>query len=269
MNESDSTHVFKQCQRCLKPISEDSVHTCKPTELVRNLESELSATKQKLEADNNLKNLYRRELEQTAKQRNDLARRLEAAEGSGTTSNKYRAELYDEVWRIAKGMGYANVTDALAKLEAAEGRWFSERHHTAILQSKVNKLKQRIKASIEQEPAVVIAGLTKLGIVIEDAHGNDIRWEVLQVGAKLYTVPPIPPDLAELHRENAELKAWKAEAISIMPDYQAIGAELGASIHDKILPAIETLQAENAEIRKQLEALQSNKVAMDVPPIKP
>ncbi|WP_282362921.1 hypothetical protein [Pseudomonas sp. PS01297] len=34
----------------------------------------------------------------------------------GTTSDKYRAELYDEVWQKARDMGFANVTDALEKL---------------------------------------------------------------------------------------------------------------------------------------------------------
>ena len=35
----------------------------------------------------------------------------------GTTSDQYRAELYDEVWEKARGMGYGNVTDALVDLE--------------------------------------------------------------------------------------------------------------------------------------------------------
>lgn len=36
---------------------------------------------------------------------------------TGTTSDKYRAELYDEVWEKARGMGYGNVTNALVELE--------------------------------------------------------------------------------------------------------------------------------------------------------
>jgi hypothetical protein len=36
---------------------------------------------------------------------------------SGTTSDKYRAELYDEVWQRARDMGYGNVTEALVELE--------------------------------------------------------------------------------------------------------------------------------------------------------
>lgn len=41
---------------------------------------------------------------------------IERLRGDGTTSDKYRAELYDEVWQRATGMGYGNVTEALAKL---------------------------------------------------------------------------------------------------------------------------------------------------------
>ncbi|MBB1614486.1 hypothetical protein A9978_18780 [Pseudomonas sp. UMC65] len=34
-----------------------------------------------------------------------------------STSDKYKAELYDEVWQLARDMGFGNVTDALMKLE--------------------------------------------------------------------------------------------------------------------------------------------------------
>lgn len=40
-----------------------------------------------------------------------------AEQPTGTTSDQYRAELYDEVWGKARSMGYGNVTDALAELE--------------------------------------------------------------------------------------------------------------------------------------------------------
>lgn len=33
-----------------------------------------------------------------------------------TTSDKYKAELYDKVWQLARDMGFGNVTDALMKL---------------------------------------------------------------------------------------------------------------------------------------------------------
>jgi hypothetical protein len=44
--------------------------------------------------------------------------RLNREAGEGTTSNKYRAELYDEVWQKALDMGYGNVTMALDDLKA-------------------------------------------------------------------------------------------------------------------------------------------------------
>ncbi|SER56061.1 hypothetical protein SAMN05216409_1512 [Pseudomonas lutea] len=45
------------------------------------------------------------------------ARTAPADQAEGTTSDKYRAELYDEVWHKARDMGYGNVTDALVALE--------------------------------------------------------------------------------------------------------------------------------------------------------
>ncbi|ULT72982.1 hypothetical protein [Pseudomonas sp. BC42] len=41
----------------------------------------------------------------------------EQPEPVSSTSDKYKAELYDEVWQLARGMGYGNVTDALMKLQ--------------------------------------------------------------------------------------------------------------------------------------------------------
>jgi len=35
----------------------------------------------------------------------------------GTNSDKYKAELYDEVWQKARSLGFGSVTDALASLE--------------------------------------------------------------------------------------------------------------------------------------------------------
>jgi hypothetical protein len=69
--------------------------------------------------------------------------------------------------------------------------------------------------------------------------------------------------IVELQRQTAKwayqtfaapLQAWKESAISVTPDMQAIGnaigVRLGESIHDKILPAIESL-------KKQLEETQN------------
>lgn len=37
---------------------------------------------------------------------------------TGTNSDKYKAELCDEVWQLARDMGFGNVTDALMKLQS-------------------------------------------------------------------------------------------------------------------------------------------------------
>lgn len=42
----------------------------------------------------------------------------EQPEPISLTSDKYKAELYDEVWQLARGMGFGNVTDALMKLQS-------------------------------------------------------------------------------------------------------------------------------------------------------
>jgi hypothetical protein len=43
--------------------------------------------------------------------------RQQRADDASTSGNKYRAELYDEVWEQARSMGYGNVTNALVELE--------------------------------------------------------------------------------------------------------------------------------------------------------
>ena len=43
---------------------------------------------------------------------------VQAEENYSTTSDRYRADLYDEVWQLARDMGYGNVTMALEDLAA-------------------------------------------------------------------------------------------------------------------------------------------------------
>lgn len=56
--------------------------------------------------------------------------------------------------------------------------------------------------------------------------------------------------IEEKDNELVELREWKQQAMSVMPDYQAIGKELnikiGESIHDKILPGIMMLKQKYA-----------------------
>ncbi|QYM99545.1 hypothetical protein K1T36_21000 [Pseudomonas protegens] len=44
-------------------------------------------------------------------------RPAEQPEPISSTSDKYKAELYEEVWQLARDMGFGNVTDALMKLQ--------------------------------------------------------------------------------------------------------------------------------------------------------
>jgi len=41
---------------------------------------------------------------------------------NSTTGDKYRAELYDEVWQQARGMGYLSVSGALGALAQFDAR---------------------------------------------------------------------------------------------------------------------------------------------------
>ena len=59
-----------------------------------------------------------------------------------------------------------------------------------------------------------------------------------------------------LERERDALARWKTEMLSVQPPLQeigvALGLPLGASINDKILPALQALQAENAAYKALL-----------------
>lgn len=85
--------------------------------------------------------------------------------------------------------------------------------HEAVhtLKQRAEAAEARIKASQGQEPVATIANIK--GLVAELNLGGmaDLamltgRCIELSVGDKLYKHPPIPPELAELQRENAELR---------------------------------------------------------------
>lgn len=63
----------------------------------------------------------------------------------------------------------------------------------------------------------------------------------------------------ELQAELAQLRRWKAEAMEVMPDFQAIGkalgVPLGATVHDKILEGIQALQSVLMQERERAEKL--------------
>lgn len=63
-------------------------------------------------------------------------------------AHKYKSELYDEVWPKATGMGFMNITMALAEIP---------------------KLQQRLAAA-EQRNSALIAALTYLRDTSDDSH---------------------------------------------------------------------------------------------------
>ena len=93
-------------------------------------------------------------IEQLAEQRDsaiaELAK-LRTELGDGTTGNKYRAELYDEVWQKARDMGFGNVTNALSTLEVQRAEQWS--------------LRREAEAKVDTQAAVIAelqADLAKL-----------------------------------------------------------------------------------------------------------
>ncbi len=62
---------------------------------------------------------------------------------SGTTSDKYRAELYDETWGKARGMGYGNVTEALAELARMKA---AERPDTHAVRDVLAERRRQVEA---------------------------------------------------------------------------------------------------------------------------
>lgn len=59
-----------------------------------------------------------------------------------------------------------------------------------------------------------------------------------------------------LEKELADLRRWKAEALTVLPDCQAIGREIGVtfgdSVTDKILPELVRRREEIEDLRKKV-----------------
>lgn len=96
-------------------------------------------------------------LQEAAAERDQLRTEL----GDGTTGNKYRAELYDEVWQKARDMGYGNVTMALSTLEVQRAeQWSLRREAEAKVDTQaaiIAELKAELaKLQAKQGPALVV-----------------------------------------------------------------------------------------------------------------
>lgn len=93
---------------------------------------------------------------------------------AGTTSDQYRAELYDEVWEKARDMGYGNVTDALVALES-------------------------MKAALPEPVAIANRGKGAFWVRWTDAAEG-----LYGPGIKLYAAPPAAAHGDEAVRKDAE-----------------------------------------------------------------
>ena len=120
-----------------------------------------------------------------------------APTAGGTTSDKYRAELYDEVWQRARDMGYGNVTDALVELE---------------------RMKVAAPAvQAEQEP---VAHVTK-GDCAFWVQWTEVGKPPRGIKIPLYLAPPAQPDasvLVEALEQFADDSNWCYDTCDISRD---------------------------------------------------
>lgn len=88
-----------------------------------------------------------------------------------------------------------------------------------------------------------------IGLISHDHH-TETHKKFLENDVPVEWVEKSLLIVDSLLRELEVLRRWKAEAIEVMPDMQAIGKALGLrigeSIHDKILPGIEKLKQKAA-----------------------
>lgn len=119
----------------------------------------------------------------------------DALQAVGTTSDKYRAELYDEVWQKARDMGYGNVTDALVdvdrlkQFEAAYMEWSDKtdwvqesaevrelgKHRADVMRERIERLQE------EKDSAIRI-----LARQIDKFHAALIERDAFKADAERY-----------------------------------------------------------------------------------
>jgi len=99
---------------------------------------------------------------------------------------------------------------------------------------------------IADQPAKIEAPIYSVLLQSARAERDDARDQLAAEKAEHHeTLEALQLHRGTLDRRNAliaELESWKKEAMSVMPDYQAIGEELGLvigdTVHDKILMAL-------------------------------
>jgi hypothetical protein len=81
---------------------------------------------------------------------------------------------------------------------------------------------------------------------IAEAHNAAVAAVLEEYNDEVRAAHVMQQQLAAEREKVRELKEWKESALMVMPDYQAIGKalglQLGESVHDKILPAIQKVQ---------------------------
>jgi hypothetical protein len=154
-----------------------------------------------------------------------LAAAPAAPTADGTTSDKYRAELYDEVWQRARDMGYGNVTDALVELErmkaAAPAVQADEEcaHEFVPFRSGCTKCGEPYAAPVvqaEQEPVAWDVFYSDDDCLARTArtkkeaeHYSGMAYYVKPL---YYAAPPAHPDAALVEAlERASKVMWSAE----------------------------------------------------------
>ena len=111
-------------------------------------------------------------LQEAAAERDQMRTEL----GDGTTGNKYRAELYDEVWQKARDMGFGNVTNALSTLEVQRAEQWS--------------LRREAEAKVDTQAAIIAELQAELAQL--RAGKEPVAWDELEtdIDAALAEVKP-------------------------------------------------------------------------------
>ncbi|WP_350403426.1 hypothetical protein ABCR88_21015 [Pseudomonas sp. W17] len=118
-------------------------------------------------------------------------RQLPAPVADSTTSDKYKTELYDEVWQLARDLGFGNVTDALMKLKKQPAP-VAAVHPFA--QKVIRKLQRFQECAEDFESGGVDIGrhwldlLTQLGL-LNRVQRSPALWEITQQGEDCLNPP--------------------------------------------------------------------------------
>ncbi|MFA6903343.1 MAG: hypothetical protein WC236_09695 [Gallionellaceae bacterium] len=82
-------------------------------------------------------------------------RSKDAEKESGTTGNKYRAELYDEVWNKARDLGYANVTDALEEIASLKAQLAESNARLLSSAALIQQISARLSKGMQPDQAML------------------------------------------------------------------------------------------------------------------